>query len=1358
MKDIKCFLRVMNRYFFFLLVFFAVSTLAAPFLNGQDKLVVVRAKGVDLTSHVFHVAVDSENNKWVSTNKGLFLVKAPESAQRIEQPGTSLYQFPSGNAALTWDAGELDRVLGGILSEGEVITAAAYDAPRDLLWIGTESAGAYALKTKPKLTLETKLNASGTKTGASTIHTILIEQNGKTWIGTDAGVFFGTPGKWKQEQKYFTIQSIVKSGTDIWVLGDALVWKVSTAEKWEPIELPLNLTEGQATALSIDAEGRIWLASERIARYDPTSGESLIFGPADYYTTQFPTCMAVDLDGAVWIGSQDKGLFVVDKASAWRIELAVQKPLDCNAEKYVATLNAAVTGGTPPFAFRWNTGQTTQLLENVGPGTYSVTISDAKGAEKVAETVLTDTRVQASTQAMQLEKSVNSKDGSAVTTAKGGMPPYTYSWDNGEKTAQATQLGAGKHTVTISDTKGCRVVSNIEILRADAPVSVELITSKPVSCKDLKDGILEIKPSGGTSPYKITWQNANAQGTRIQSLASGSYRITVTDAKGVSFDTTFRVDSPEALTATIQVEKPAGLESANGQAVVQVTGGTTPYTFAWDNGENTERAVKLAAGKRTVQVSDANGCKTSSEVTISENILPLSATINLVTGIKCAGESQAALRVDVNGGKPPFSYVWSNPNVKGNQPTNLPAGNYALTIKDAAGNQTAGNFVIKSPDSLQLQFEVKAPAATNRSNGQASVLVTGGTPPYSYLWDTKEIGENAQLLPPGKRQVAVTDANGCKATGFVDISENILPLTVTISEAKEIKCAGRKEGALFASIKGGKSPFQIKWNIAELKGENPSGLAAGNYQVTVTDAAGTSATHTFMLKEPAPLKAKIQVERPANVNSSDGRARITISGGTPDYTFLWDNGESTIRAEKLTPGKRSITVTDKNGCVSKDTVELSENILPLTVKLGQTSTIACAGGTDGALKTTVTGGKSPFQFKWSQPTLTGEQVSGLKAGTYQVTVTDVTGKQVTASSTIREPAPLVANIQVETHASTDAQDGRAKVVVTGGTPAYSYRWDNQETTEIAVQLAPGKRSVTVTDEKGCTQIASTDIKETILPLTSTVEIKQQISCANGADGAVIVSARGGKKPYTYSWSNGTTTNATERVAAGTYTVTVTDALGASSISTVELTTPSAIQAVITLLSGAGNDADGQAEGATTGGSGSFTYLWDNQEQNAKATRLTSGNHTLTVTDSKGCTATSSIEIPKRLIVDLVPGKLSVNQIIQLEQIRFDVDSTNFNPSSLPMLRELADAMAKIPNLSIEIGGHTSSLCSDEFCDKLSAARAKSVEDFLVRQGISSTRVTSKGYGKRNPIAPNTTQEGRQKNQRVELKIIQISNP
>ena len=185
-------------------------------------------------------------------------------------------------------------------------------------------------------------------------------------------------------------------------------------------------------------------------------------------------------------------------------------------------------------------------------------------------------------------------------------------------------------------------------------------------------------------------------------------------------------------------------------------------------------------------------------------------------------------------------------------------------------------------------------------------------------------------------------------------------------------------------------------------------------------------------------------------------------------------------------------------------------------------------------------------------------------------------------------------------------------------------------------------------------------------------------------------------------------------------------------------------------------SNGRATVDATGGSGTFTYKWDNNETTAGAVALPAGQRTVTVTDANGCTATASFEVKTRIIPELSANNLRSGETIKLEKIYFQPDSTRMEETSRPTLDELYEFLQENTAITIEVGGHTNGIPSNEFCDKLSTERAKSVAQYLVEKGLPASRITYKGYGKRNPVATNSTPEGRAKNQRVEIKIVKTS--
>jgi len=277
-------------------------------------------------------------------------------------------------------------------------------------------------------------------------------------------------------------------------------------------------------------------------------------------------------------------------------------------------------------------------------------------------------------------------------------------------------------------------------------------------------------------------------------------------------------------------------------------------------------------------------------------------------------------------------------------------------------------------------------------------------------------------------------------------------------------------------------------------------------------------------------------------------------------------------------------------------------------------------------------------------------------------------------------------------------------------------------------------------------------------LTSTCIVSRPIQCHGAADGSLIVSANGGKPPYTYSWNNGETKSENSFLSAGIYTVSVVDSLGKESISTYNLSGPNPLQLITNVIKNITNpdEADGSISVGASGGSGAIVFKWSNNKTQSNISGLSSGQYTVTITDKNGCKATNTYTIKReKYIPDLEISKVSLGQKLRINELNFIADSSNITSENFEILEEVYEFMNQNPTVSVEIGGHTNTIPSHEYCDLLSESRAKNVAQYLVNRGIEKARILYKGYGKREPLTDSTSLQGRTKNQRVEIKILKL---
>ena len=296
-----------------------------------------------------------------------------------------------------------------------------------------------------------------------------------------------------------------------------------------------------------------------------------------------------------------------------------------------------------------------------------------------------------------------------------------------------------------------------------------------------------------------------------------------------------------------------------------------------------------------------------------------------------------------------------------------------------------------------------------------------------------------------------------------------------------------------------------------------------------------------------------------------------------------------------------------------------------------------------------------------------------------------------------------------------------------------------------------------TEDSGLFRILFADIADE--QLTAVAVINKEISCAGEEDASIKLTVTGGKKPYKYVWSDPSLSGkSVYKLKAGTYTATVTDKTNTEVVTSVEITAPTPIEIEVVETQRVSSDGatDGIIEVAVAGGSGELSYTWDNGKKGMRITRLAAGQHVLTVKDQNGCSIKKSITVKKaKSFPTIDASQLTVGQTLRINNLYFLADSSGITDDSYEVMDEVYDFLRANDKVIIEIGGHTNTIPSHAYCDKLSNERAQNVANYLYEKGIPENRLTYKGYGKREPITEDRSTVGKRKNQRVEVKILSI---
>ena len=880
----------------------------------------------------------------------------------------------------------------------------------------------------------------------------------------------------------------------------------------------------------------------------------------------------------------------------------------CNGGS-TGAINLTVSGGTPGYTYLWSNGSLVQDPSGLAAGTYTVTVTDANNC-----TAQTSAIVNQST-ALSLSASITNVNcnglptGAVNLSVSGGAGGYTYLWSNGSLNEDLTAIAAGTYTVTVTDANNCTGSTSATVSQ---PAALSLQTAvTPVLCNGGSTGAINLTVSGGTAGYSYLWSNSvNTQD--LSNLPAGTYTVTVTDANLCTATTNATVTQPAALGLSTSVTNVACSGGSNGAVDLTVTGGTAGYSYLWSNASITQDISGLSAGTYTVTVTDANNCTAATAATVSQSgslsvsFIPVNGTCNASNGSVTALPS---------GGLPLYTYLW-NTGSSAQVITGLAAGTYTVTVTDAAlcsitTSVSVGNTGSPVPSS-NLTTNV---SCNGGNNGALDINVSGGTPQYTYVWNTGAFTQDVSNLTAGTYTVTVTDANFCVGTQSFVVTQ---PLAVGGNGVvSDVACNGGSDGSINLTPTGGTPAYTYLWsNGASV--QDPTGLVAGTYTVTITDANLCTGTRSFIVNAPSPLLVNTS-STPSGCLIATGTATATPSGGAGGYVYNWSSGANTAVASNLSGGVYTVTVTDLNSCSASTQVTVSTTNGP-SITNSVISNVSCSGGTDGGVNITVSGGTPGYSYLWSSGAVT-QDIAGVGAGTYTVTVTDANSCSTSGVYTITQPSAVTASGTVTNVKCNAGTDGSIDITPSGGSGVYTYNWSTTAITQDVSGLVAGSYTVTITDDNGCSGTATYTVTEPgAITLSASIT---DLTCNGVPTGSINLNVFGGTASYTYLWSNGFTGQDPTGLAAGTYTVTITDFNGCIKNRVLTVTEPAAITASVGTTSASCGAANGTATVTASGGTGTLSYLWSNGLSSTTINGLTAGTYTVTVTDDNSCTNVAS---------------------------------------------------------------------------------------------------------------------------------------
>ena len=898
-------------------------------------------------------------------------------------------------------------------------------------------------------------------------------------------------------------------------------------------------------------------------------------------------------------------------------------------------------------------------------------------------------------------------DGIASITSTTGVGNVSFEWSTGQTTSTVESLcGNAIYQVVATDENECQSFHQFSIDEDECAFEIGNLEIVNISCTDENDGVITSQNifQGGYPPYTqylydqdvlIAQSTSNSNLVNFSSLSEGEYFVIVEDAGGCLDTYNATITNPTPISYSYSIENSNCYTAFNPEVHITISGGTTfsgdtaydidffdyeyYVSFEEDGIEYYVSGNPLIPGNYPLIVSDSNNCTSplipSSEIFVIEvdDIDPILVDIQTFSP-ECNGDSNGVAILSYSGGQGPYEinwYVVGEPLPFNNSLTvveGLSAGNYYVSVKDALECETIHSFEITDIEDFFVATQLTTPSCVGASDGQISTEITGSNGGYNFLWSPGSmISNNIFGLTSGDYDLIITDAKGCVHVEAIVLNDPN-PIVIDL-DYTPISCFSEMDGSLSAIPSSGAGNYNYQWYIdgfpisALNGGISPEiiNLGPANYSVEVSDALNCSATTSFEMSEPDAIEVDFEIVNPTCLTASDGSVVSTISGGANSYTYNYTDMLGIVLTEELyfnqfSAGTYNFNVTDTSGCILSTEFSLENpNPIELTIDIQD---VVCYSDTNGSASLSIEGGQSPYTINWFEEGFlvpfedSTLEITSLSFGNYSVKVKDALNCEVTSDFTVNNAPAFSVDYEIVSPSCVGSSDASISTEVFGGNGSYEYLWSpGSMTTSDVSDLSAGEYSLIITDENDCNYI-QTFIIEDPEEIEINIEITE-ISCHGFSDGSISSMASFGSGSYTYQWyldgeaistfDGGISPDLID-LSSGLYSIEVTDALGCSSSTNIELSEPSLIE----ISMEKSNPTcfgfnDGKLLASVSGGTGAYLYELINESgeiisEASFSDQLYSGTYEFIVEDINSCTVSSLYILenpePLQLTVDV----------------------------------------------------------------------------------------------------------------------------
>lgn len=840
----------------------------------------------------------------------------------------------------------------------------------------------------------------------------------------------------------------------------------------------------------------------------------------------------------------------------------------------------------------WNDGNTTQTVTILASGTYNVTVTDANGCSAVSSDILVTVN---NLPIVDAGVDLTVCEGSAVTLTGSGAT--TLNWDNSviDGSPFIPALGTITYTLTGIDGNGCQNTDQVDITVTSLPTSSLTPSGSLTFC----DGASVDLTSTLSNSY--LWNNGNTSQT-ITATVSGSYFVTVTDVNGCSANS-------DTLNVTVNALPivDAGIDQTvcEGSSVTLTGSGTT--TLNWDNSvlDGTPFTQALGTTVYTLTGTDANGCQNTDQVVVDVTSLPIidagvDQTVCDTNAITLSGSGATTLN-------------WNNSIVDGVPFVPLVGTTtYILTGIDGNGCQNTDTVNVTLNPITSPTLSPNGPL-TFCDGGSVDLTSTSAD---FYIWSNGSTQQTVSITIGGNYYVTVVNASGCTANSdTLNVVVNSLP--IVDAGADQTICEGTNVTLT------GNGATTLSWDNGIIDG-SPFLPIAGltTFTLTGTDANGCQNTDQVDVLVNVPIIPVISANGPLTF-CNGGNVQLTASLSN-DY--LWTGGQTTQSITVNSSGLYQVSATDINGCVGTSS-SLNVVVLPVPTVFTTTTHEVCQGE-----NLILNASSTAPTINWYNQSVGGivigtgfEFQTGLLSNSTTFYVEAFQDGCYSNRETISITVNALPNVNMtSTGTSCQANDGIATASISGGTSPYSFYWNNGEQSSLSISnLSAGLYFINVEDAKGCKSIGSVEVLPSGVSITPTLV---NPACFGENTGSIQINVQGLSGNLNYLWSTGGNTSSITNLFAGAYDVTVTGDNGCVATGNFILTQPNQLQNAATVILSTCGNSDGSVSLVTSGGTGAYTYLWDDGSTTSTNNTLTAGIYEVSTTDANNCFITETFFI------------------------------------------------------------------------------------------------------------------------------------